>query len=64
MMYEWLLFAIMEGGSTVPLTPDEPFIGTFWDAGEEADRLINDIGGVEELVYERRGAARVEDEEE
>jgi len=52
-MYEWLLFAVLEDESVVSLTPDEPFIGTFWDAGEEADRLIYDMSGVVELVYER-----------
>ena len=54
-MYYWRLFAVLSDESVVPLTPDEEFVGTMEDATDEADRLIEDIGGVEELVYERRG---------
>jgi len=55
--YEWWLFVILEDGGVMRLTPDEPFIGTFLEAGAEAERLAEDLDGVDEFVFERRGRA-------
>ena len=54
--YEWWLFVILEDGGVMRLTPDEPFIGTFLEAGAEAERLAEDLDGVDEFVFERRAS--------
>jgi len=43
---QWALVAIMEDGTERTLN-DRPFVGDVFDAGEEADRLGSDMGGIE-----------------
>ena len=51
---DWTIVAVMFDDSEQILNPDKPFHGDFFMVLEEADRLSQELDGVESFIYEAK----------
>jgi len=51
----WRIVAVMDDETERVLNPQQLFIGDFVEVAEEADRLTEEMDGVESIIYESRG---------